>query len=173
MDIDLEPVTAATTAVFCTLAQLYQYDFSEIEGGIVGPDGRFGYLDDLPERLSVPGAAGWLFRTCDPEWNTPTIAGFALVLPFTTDPATRAIDEFFVLRRFRARGVGRAAATAILRATPGAWIVQGTRHNIGAREFWRRVLRSVAIGDVDERETPHQIYPAWTFRVRVAGDAGV
>ena len=41
MNIDLDVVDAASLPALAALAQLYQYDFSEIEGGVTGTDGRY------------------------------------------------------------------------------------------------------------------------------------
>jgi predicted acetyltransferase len=166
VNIDLDVVDSASLPALVALAQLYQYDFSEIEGGVTGTDGRYRYLDDLDSRLAQPGATAWLFRVVDPQFQVETLAGFALVLPITDGSGDRAIDEFFVLRKYRRLGVGRAAATAILSGAPGRWIVQGTRHNAAARAFWRAVARDVADGGVQSAENPDVTYPAWGFRFR-------
>jgi predicted acetyltransferase len=167
MEIDLDLVDTTSLPALTALAQLYQYDFSEIEGGVIGLDGRFRYLDDLEERLAHPGATAWLFRVVDPQFLVETLAGFAIVLPITDGSADQAIDEFFVLRKYRRLGVGRAAATAIMGAVPGAWVVQGTRNNTVAKLFWRRIVDAVAVGTAAVAEDPSVIYPAWGFRFHV------
>ncbi len=168
MEIDLDPVDEAGVPALMALAQLYQYDFSEIEGGAIGLDGRYAYLDDLVDRLAEPGAGAWLVRLVDPHVRVPALAGFAVVVAVEDGSADRAIDEFFVLRKYRRLGVGRAAATAILAGAPGTWLVQGTRHNHGARAFWRDVIGQVADGPVEEAEDPTVTYPAWEYRFRVS-----
>lgn len=167
MEIDLDLVDSTALPALAALAQLYQYDFSEIEGGVTGLDGRYRYLDDLEDRLRHPGAAAWLFRVTDPQFHVATLAGFAIVLPVTDGSADRAIDEFFVLRKYRRLGVGRAAATAIMSATPGTWVIQGTRNNAGAKEFWGRVIDDIALGTASVAEDPSVTYPAWGFRFQV------
>jgi predicted acetyltransferase len=167
MEIDLEVVDVASLPTLAALAQLYQYDFSEIEGGVTGLDGRFSYLDDLEDRLVVPDATAWLFRLIDPQFHVETLAGFALVLPVTDGSANWAIDEFFVLRKYRRLGVGRAAATAIVKSAPGTWVVQGTRNNVNARMFWDKVVEEVAFGTPTRAENDAVTYPAWTFHFHV------
>ena len=167
MEIDLDLVDTASFPALAALAQLYQYDFSEIEGGVTGLDGRYQYLDDLEDRLRHPGATAWLFRVVDPQFLAETLAGFAIVLPITDGSADQAIDEFFVLRKYRRLGVGRAAATAIMSAVPGTWVVQGTRNNMAARAFWRRVADEIAVGSVAVAEDSSVTYPAWGYRFQV------
>ena len=171
MNGTLDPVTKALRPALANLAQYYQYDFSEIENGIVNLAGRFPYLDlsDLEKRLDEPGADAWLFRVTDTEWGHETLAGFAIALPAPELPGGREIDEFFVMRRYRRLGIGRASADAILRASPGPWVVQGTRHNTGARNFWTRVISSIdTAAHLTEHETPDVVYPAWTLQFSIS-----
>ncbi len=167
MEIDLEIVDEASLPALVALAQLYQYDFSEIEGGITGPDGRFGYLDDLPDRLIDPNASAWLFRVTDPHFHVATLAGFALVLPVAEGFANWTIDEFFVLRKYRRLGVGRAAASAIFKGAPGSWVVQGTRNNANARIFWEKVISEVASSPPTFAKNDTVVYPAWGFHFHI------
>ena len=171
MNVTLDPVTSALWPALANLAQFYQYDFSEIENGIVNLAGRFTYLDlgVLEPRLKEPGAEAWLLRVTDSEWGQDTLAGFAIALPAPDHPGAREIDEFFVMRRYRRLGIGRASADAILRATPGPWVVQGTRHNTGARDFWTRVITGIdTASHLTEHETPDVVYPAWTLQFTIS-----
>jgi predicted acetyltransferase len=123
------------------LFQLYVHDFSEQWAGQprgeVGADGRFdlGYpLDSYwrePER--VP-----LLIQADGQ-----LAGFALlnVAGHVGQPLDRNMAEFFVLRKHRRGGVGRAAAQAIFSRYPGVWEAAVARRNAGALAFWRRAIR--------------------------------
>ena len=174
MNVTLDPVTSTLWPALANLAQLYQYDFSEIENGIVNLAGRFMYLDPttLERRLNEPGAEAWLFRVTDEEWLQETLAGFAIALPAPDHPGAREIDEFFVMRRYRRLGIGRATADAILRATAGPWVVQGTRHNTGARDFWKRVISGIDVAhQLTEHETPAVVYPAWTLQFTISPPA--
>ena len=45
MNVTLDPVTSALWPALANLAQFYQYDFSEIENGIVNLAGRFTITD--------------------------------------------------------------------------------------------------------------------------------
>ena len=71
-----------------------------------------------------------------------TLAGFAIIREGAhfAGEGTREISEFFVLRRYRRRGVGEEVARAIFDAFPGRWEVAQTARNVDAQAFWRRVL---------------------------------
>lgn len=120
------------------LLQLYQYDFSEIEDGSVGSDGRYHYIS-VDEFWAEPEPHAYLFRL-DGE-----IAGLGLVC---REPSHRVpgdvvwwMYEFFVMRKFRRTGVGSRAARTIFELHPGTWELDETPHNSAATVFWRRVIK--------------------------------
>jgi predicted acetyltransferase len=65
------------------------------------------------------------------------LAGFALV--FTGEP--HDIAEFFVLRKYRGRGVGAQAAAFLFGQFPGRWTVRQQLTNPAATAFWRKAIR--------------------------------
>jgi predicted acetyltransferase len=81
------------------------------------------------------------------------LAGFVLVRDRAhyAGRAAREIGEFFVLRKYRRRGVGTQAALATLRRFPGRWELAELTWNVAAQRFWRRVIRRVAVGGFTER----------------------
>ena len=65
------------------------------------------------------------------------LAGFALV--FTGEP--HDIAEFFVMRKYRGRGVGAQAAASLFDQFPGRWTVRQQLTNPAATAFWRKAIR--------------------------------
>lgn len=59
-------------------------------------------------------------------------------------------EQFFVLKRHRRTGVGRALARHVFSAHPGRWEVGEMFDNLSAQAFWRRVISEVARGEVTE-----------------------
>jgi predicted acetyltransferase len=118
------------------LMQLYAYDFSETTDADVDDDGLF---------RAPPVEPCWI----DP-WRHPFLiradgacAGFVIVHDRSRLVEGRAcsdVGEFFVLRRFRRRGVGARAATLAFDAFPGPWEVRQTARNTAATAFWRKVI---------------------------------
>ena len=80
-------------------------------------------------------------------------AGFALVRDRAhfAGAGVREISEFFVLRKYRRRGVGRYAARTLFARYPGRWEVAELTWNVGARRFWRGLIRRLAVGPITER----------------------
>jgi predicted acetyltransferase len=63
---------------------------------------------------------------------------------------SRLIDEFFVMRKYRRRGVGRAVACQVFDRLPGRWALQQTPRNFVAQAFWRSVLAKYTGGRFEE-----------------------
>jgi predicted acetyltransferase len=134
--ISLSPATRAERAALDNLIQLYSYDWSELRPLDVGADGRFaGYSLDAyweddrrhPLLLRVDGA----------------IAGFVLVSEgsrLTGAPGVFDMAEFFVMRRYRRQGIGRAAAAAAFDRFKGPWEIRQRDENAAATAFWRNVV---------------------------------
>jgi len=116
------------------LMELYQYDFSEIDGTDLDEHGQYGYYD-LDCFWINPNWAAYVIAV-EGKW-----AGFAL----TNDEVhvqgnTRAIVEFFILRKYRGQGVGRLAAQAIMDLEPAHWEIRVLEQNQGAQRFWAGLL---------------------------------
>ena len=88
-----------------------------------------------------------LHRYLDEYWNDSdrkaflfrvdnALAGFALV--FTGEP--HDIAEFFVMRKYRHRGVGAQAAASLFDRFPGRWTVRQLLTNPAATAFWRTAI---------------------------------
>ena len=75
--------------------------------------------------------------------------GFVLVR-YDRENSRFEVAEFFVVPQSRRRGIGIAAARAVLRRHPGQWRITQRERNANAIAFWHRVL---AIYSFDERTT--------------------
>ncbi|MBE7517801.1 MAG: GNAT family N-acetyltransferase [Thermoflexaceae bacterium] len=138
-------VTAAGSerATLENLMQLYLHDFSEFDSSDVDEAGRYRYRY-LPLYWSEPGRWPFLVRA---DGN---IAGFALV---RHADGRYQMAEFFVLRRYRRRGVGEEAARQVFARFPGPWLVEELAANTTAIKFWRSVIGRFA-GGFDEVQGP-------------------
>ena len=136
MQIALLPAAASDRAALANLIQLYLYDFSEITGADVDERGCFAYplLDSYwTEAERYP----FLIRV---DGN---LAGFALVNRYSRllNPFDgHAVAEFFVMRKYRRVGIGRAAAIQLFDRFPGRWEVASIATNVPAQAFWRSTI---------------------------------
>jgi predicted acetyltransferase len=144
--ISLDPARKDERLVLDNLFQLYTYDWSERLPLDVGDDGRFdGY----------PLDAYWR-----DDWRHPFLirvdgkpAGFALVSARSRLTGTAGVSdmaEFFVMRRYRRKGVGFAAASAVFDRFKGPWEVRQRPDNADATSFWRRVIARYTNGSYQE-----------------------
>jgi predicted acetyltransferase len=160
-EITLVPATSADATLLENLLHLYVHDLSEAFAIDTDPAGRFAY-DRLPLYWTETDRRfPFLIR------RGGRAIGFALATrgsPATDDPTDLDVAEFFVLRRYRGGGAGRAAATLLWSGLPGRWVVRVSDGNRGGVSFWRDVVRAYTHGAFEELSrpgTPH----AWSVFV--------
>lgn len=140
--VTLESASADDAVLLGNLVELYIHDLSAMFPHVrLSEDGRYGY-PGLPSYLS-----GERDRRAFVIRHDGVIAGFVLARrgsPASDDPSVLDVAEFFVLRQFRARGVGRAAAARLWDLMPGSWTVRASAGNPAAIDFWRQVVTSYA-----------------------------
>lgn len=128
------------------LYPLYLHDLSEFSDADVDDQGRFmepGALDSWWERdVLFP----FLIRA------DANIAGFAFVCgaPYVSKGRAYRLNDFFILRKYRRRGLGRAAATAVFDRFQGNWEVGWAPNNLPAAAFWRRTVEHYTAGSFHE-----------------------
>jgi predicted acetyltransferase len=136
--ITLDRATAEDASLLANLLELYIHDLSAIFRHVeLGEDGRYGYRG-LPLYWSEPERRFAFLIRCDGR-----VAGFALATrgsPLGDDPEVFDVAEFFVLRRYRASGVGRRAASLLWERLPGRWMVRVSEANSTALTFWRGTI---------------------------------
>ncbi len=147
MNVELIEAMPADEQALGNLLELYQYDFTEYTDEDVGADGRFGYRY-LDAYFTEPGRISFLIRA------DGQLAGFALVRRAKSAVDDRDVfdmAEFFVLRKYRHRGVGAEAARRTFDRFPGRWEVREMAANTPAQSFWRRVIGDYTRGNFTER----------------------
>ena len=127
--IEVVEAEAGDRSLVRQLLELYLYDFSEFTDADVDAHGLYGY-QYLDHYWTEPDRHPFLFRV-DGRW-----AGFALVRAGTPHD----MAEFFVLRKYRSRGVGLAAARDLFARFPGEWQVRQMAANTNATKFWRQAI---------------------------------
>jgi len=99
--------------------------------------------------------------------------GFGLVgsaEEFDGDPATRDMDEFFVVRRHRRSGIGREFANYLWSKYPAHWLVRVYKKNLPAIPFWRSSVATFTQGRFDE-EIKEVNGHTWSYFRFDTGDA--
>jgi predicted acetyltransferase len=160
--VTLDEVGAAAAPVLRRLMQLYLYDLGTIDGWRISEEGLFGNAERIERFWSEPGRRCFLIRL-DGE-----LAGFALIRDQAefAGAGTHEVSEFFVLRKFRRRGVGERAAVQLFDTAPGHWELSQLESNLPAQQFWRQVIGRYTGGRFADFDHAHQEW-GWPWRGRV------
>ena len=138
MSIELTAATDADDQIVRNLSAYYIYDFTEYTGWSCPENGLFAGCDELFDDWRAGKNHPFIIRV-DGE-----LAGFAGVA--YDDSGEYFIQEFFVLRKFRRRGVGKSVAFMLFDRFPGKWKVQQLTANTPAVGFWRVTIDEYTSG---------------------------
>ena len=151
------------------LFQLYIHDFSEhwagTDRGELQEDGRFADSPHPDSFREAPGRETFLIRA------DRAIAGFVLINDYSHSgqPLDFSVAEFFVVRKYRRGGVGRAAARTVIAIRPGQWELAIARRNTGASVFWRQVASELGVpGSIAEHDQDDDRWNGLIVRFMVA-----
>ncbi len=142
MDIHVESILYEQKSVFIQMLELYLYDFSEFSNADINEYGYFGYkhIDDY---WNEEGRYPFFIRV------NGKLAGLVLVRSCCEHnhlPNPHNIAEFFVMKKYRQKGVGRMAATMIFDMFHDGWEVSQWINNVPAQNFWGKVIADYTDG---------------------------
>ena len=140
--IALIEVKETEKAVLRQLMELYAYDFSEYDDNDVNEHGLFGYT--YFDHYWTEDSRHPFFIKVDGNF-----AGFVLVNEYcyvVKEPGTKSIAEFFVMRKYRRRGVGKAVAIQVFEKFPGKWEIIQHEENEPSKLFWEEIIREYMKG---------------------------
>ncbi|MCR8630312.1 GNAT family N-acetyltransferase [Paenibacillus radicis (ex Xue et al. 2023)] len=142
MKIELSLLPYEDKTILYNLIQLYRYDSSEFDGHALNNHGFY------------------LYKYFDHQWTDEyrrpfivkvdgEIAGFALVsldvpteyMKLSSAEVTNVISDFFIMRKYRRKGVGKEVALLLFEQFHGTWEIRQTLSNKNAYEFWRNVIK--------------------------------
>jgi predicted acetyltransferase len=126
------------------LFEHYCYDMSEWFDLDTGADGSYAY-----DTASVWGKEHEAYLA---KIGT-SIAGFVLIgsgADWLGDIGVQDVHEFFVMRKFRRRGVGQRMVTLLWNEHPGEWLVRVLEANAPALAFWRTAISDYSLGSYQE-----------------------
>jgi predicted acetyltransferase len=136
LEIALIEVDESEKSVLRQLLELYSYDFSEFEDADVNDHGLYGYkyLDHY-----------WTENTRYPFFIRVNgkLAGFVLISEhtYTVDQSeAKSVTEFFVMRKYRRKGIGKSVAFQVFEKFPGKWEVIQHGHNAPSKLFWEKTI---------------------------------
>ena len=159
MNISIEPILIEQKSVFVQMMELYKYDFSEFSDDDINEYGYFGYsrIDDY---WNEEGRYPFFIRVDE------KLAGLVLVrscCEYNNLADPHNIAEFFVMKKYRRKGVGKAAAVKIFDMFPGGWEVSQWSNNLPARKFWEKVVAEYTNGKYDTFTATEKNAAGFTF----------
>jgi predicted acetyltransferase len=128
------------------LFEHYCHDMSEWFEIDTGADGRYAHDTSSVWR---DGHDVYLARVGD------SIAGFALIgsgNEWVGEIGAHDVHEFFIMRRFRRRGVGQSMTTFLWNEHLGEWLVRVLEANTPALLFWRNAISRYSVGSYREEQ---------------------
>lgn len=139
MPLELRKARPEDFAALQQMLELYQYELSDIWSQDADTEAKFGF--DL-ERYRQ----GERFHAHVALVGSQYV-GFALVAPaIVTRKNGSWMEQFFILKRYRRSGVGRALALHVFDSHPGLWEVGQMPANVSAHAFWHEVIAAATAG---------------------------
>lgn len=152
--IQVQHASPADALPIRRMLELYQHDLSDIWDQDLDVHGEYGYA--LDRYWQAPLHQAFVFRVGG------HYAGLALV-----DDDVRLRDsqlwlaQFFVLKKYRRRGLGEQAARQVFDHLRGRWEVGQMAGNRPALAFWRQVIGRYTQGRFVEHERHDSRWDGW------------
>ncbi|MBE4908239.1 GNAT family N-acetyltransferase [Bacillus luteolus] len=134
MNIEVLRVEKNEQQILHNIMQFYIYDFSQFINSIeVNEQGLYDPFN-LEEYWIHENKHPFFIKVDD------VLAGFVLVNSQTeTSPAS--IAEFFILKKYAGKGIGKVVARRIFDMFLGDWKITQIAKNYPAQAFWRSVIK--------------------------------
>jgi predicted acetyltransferase len=128
------------------LMQFYMYDFSEYVKCDVEDNGLFAPYLDLKDYWEGDNKFPYLIKKND------KYVGFVLIKYINSKKRSYfSMAEFFILKKYRREGIGKAIAIKAFNLHKGQWEVYQKDSNKPAQIFWNKVIEEYTKGQFKER----------------------
>ena len=128
------------------MIELYNYDFSEFSNDDLNEYGYYGY-PYIDKYWTEEGRYPFFIRV------DGKLAGLVLVrscCEYNNLERPHNIAEFFVMKKYRHKGVGKLAAIKVFDKYKGSWEISQWDNNIPAQKFWEKVISEYTNGEYDK-----------------------
>lgn len=136
-DITIIKANKEQSSVIAQLYELYTYEMTVLADFDINDNGYYGY-DDLPLYWQEPHKYPYLI------WVNKKLAGFVLIQkgsPIDKELNVWDVAEFFIMRKFRRKGIGQSVAHQLWTQHEGPWQVRVWDNNKIAHAFWKHVIQ--------------------------------
>jgi len=142
MDIRIQPISIEQKPVLMQMMELYSYDFSEFSGDDISEYGYYGY-SHIDDYWNEDGRYAYFIRV------DGHLAGLVMVRScseYNDLQNPHNIAEFFVMKKYRHKGIGKEVAVRVFDLFPGDWEVSVWKENLPAQKFWGNVIAAYTGG---------------------------
>ncbi|KMK75144.1 GNAT family N-acetyltransferase [Alkalihalobacillus pseudalcaliphilus] len=133
------------------LMQFYFYDFSEFMDLDVESS---GFFSEYPLHVYWQEEGRYPFKISSSKGN---LIGFALIR-YIKERKTYTVAEFFMMKKYRHLGYGKAVALELFQKFEGDWEVFQINTNQPAQRFWRKVIAEHTKGDFIEKQFENKTF---------------
>jgi len=132
------------------LMTLFLHDLSEFNDDLeINPGSGLFEFDNLEWFFEKEGLTPFFIL------HEEKIIGFILLQsgPFSNQEISDyLLNSFFILRKYRRRGLGREACKVFFKQFPGRYAISQMKSNIPAIHFWKSIYRSFEIDTFEKEE---------------------
>ncbi|WP_456279149.1 GNAT family N-acetyltransferase [Bacillus sp. AK128] len=141
--VELRAVNREEKKILENLFEYYVYEFSPIINIDVSSEGNYGF-GKIEEYFSNPNFYPYFIM------EEQQLAGFCIVEKMVEKDFDYRIDQFFILKKYGNKGVGKAAAIKAFELFRGDWQITQTETNYRAQAFWRKVIKEYSQNTFEE-----------------------
>ena len=161
MSISFDKVTIKNELVFRNLWQFFGYDFSEMNNMDLNEEGIFVLPPDYHEFIEDDQYCSYIIKV---DGNH---AGLA-VIKFIEEESVNYFRHFFIIRKFRNKGIGKSVVHKIVDLYPGKWRVSQFDYNKPAIHFWRKSVGAYTCDNYIEVRRSDGKGPQQEFKCRLS-----
>ena len=148
MELEIIEAGVELKGIIGNLGQYYIHDLTDFLGFRCPEDGRFA-TTCWDRYWTEPGCRAFVLKVED------QLAGLVLIEVKGVLPESQfSIGEFFIMRKFRGRGLGQQVAFDMFDRFRGRWEVCQLVQNKPAIAFWRKVIGRYTRGNYHELPEP-------------------
>jgi predicted acetyltransferase len=134
MNVYIEEVLLNEENILRNMFEFYDYEFSQYLNFEVNKEGLFRRAP-VSEYLSNDEYHSFFIKSAE------RLLGF-VILKITNNKSSFEIEQFFILKKYNGKGIGKQAAIKIFDRFKGNWKVTQVERNYPAQAFWRKVIQS-------------------------------
>ena len=113
-------------------------------------DGVFDGCDEMSENWTSENYYSYLV------YNGKYPIGFALIKKHFNNVINFEVEEFFILRKYRRKNLGKNVSFELFDKYKGKWQVKVLQDNLPAQKFWKNIIQEYTHNKFQEKQIIHE-----------------